>query len=387
MKRQLIVTMLTLSTMAVAACTSGGGSKSGSSYNPFISFGDSSSQPYSKKSFSEMESSSSIMKPKTLDDCNGTERSKHYGNLGYISGYNDINFKKNLRITKTDFTESTPYHGSPVVLHDKYSSSTPNWTMAQWGTRYDIKNTASDLGGHTLNKSDDGLINTITSKGKTVNGIVIPAKVLSLNSYTGEIYMESNCSVEYETPREGYEPWVHLLLESNLTKEKSLSQMTSCVMEADYEVNYCDNKTGEAYNPNVHAAQLVWYITLQNLNNKSAEYGKYIWFGVSLFDNRDAGKETSLYYAFDAGTGTAIYNLGSSYYMKDKKIPTVGERKTALIDIRPYVEEAFNIAKKDGYFETTVFTDLYLGSSNFGYEVPGTFDISSTIHSINVYYK
>ena len=343
-------------------------------------------------STTEEETSTTTEKQMTINDCKSTEQIDAYKENGYSPLFKDANFKNGFRVTKT-FYESgeSPYHdGEKLNFYDLTpDANTYDWTIAQWSSQYDLMGE----NGNTITSDDSGLVHTITSKGKDVDGQFVPAKQVTCDSLTGAITLTCNTSVEYEKARVSSDPWVHLLFEqSNFTLDGSLVNLScskSIIMEADYEVTKCDDMMNGEANANVHAAQLVWYITLQNLNKSSKGYGKYIWFGLGLFDNRTAGKQTTLYSQYDKGTSTGIYSPSSTTYLNlnDGKIPTVGQRVKAQIDILTVTKAAYEEGKNKGYFDDTEYEDLAIGGMNFGYEVPGTYDISTNIYAINIFAK
>lgn len=366
-----------------------------SSVTPTTSLTSSSTSTSSSES--EIDSSSDISSTSEeekmdITDCNSTEQTDIYKENGFEPLFVDTNFKKGFRVTKTFYNDGeSPYHDNKKInFYNLYpSASSYNWTIAQWSSKYDLM---SD-NGYTLSKDDTGLINTITGKGKMVNNKFVPSKQMIFNSITGSIEMTVNSSIEYDAPRTSSDPWVHLLLENGTptlkSKEICLKDYSQIIMEANYTVARCEDKMDGKANPNVHAAQLVWYVTLQNRNKNSKEYGKYIWFGLNLFDNRSAGKTTTLYNQLDKGTGTGIYSPGSQTYLSstDGKIPTVGQKAKAKLNLKSIAEEAFLAGKKQGYFESTTFDDIYIGGGNFGYEIPGTYDITTVFDSINIFAK
>lgn len=353
-----------------------------------ISSGDVSS----KESSSSSASVSSSEKKPTINDCNGTEQIEEYKSDGYSAVFGDSNWKKGFRVTKTFYgSGESPYHDNEKIdFYNLYDNSNIyDWTLAQWSSKYDLM----DDDGKTISSDETGLIHTITSKGKTVDGTFVPAKKVTFNSLTGELELTANASVEYETPRPSNEKWVHLLLEQGAYKNNgelvNVSKSSSIMMEARYTVTKCEDHMDGKANPSMHAAQLVWYVTLQNLNKNSKGYGKYIWFGLNLYDNRYEGKSTTLYSQYDKGTGTGIYSPASSYYLSsiDGLMPSVGQETVAKIDVLSLAQLAYNEGKSKGYFDDTAYEDLYLGGGNFGYELPGTYDISTNFEAINVFVK
>ena len=322
----------------------------------------------------------------TLDDFTTTEKLESFRERGYQPLFTDMNFKNGFRITKTATdAEGGPYHSEYYHYYEETKTKTPSWTFCQWGSKYDIYQ------NFDLASSSDGFEYTLSSKGgKTIDGNFVPAKKATFNTKTGSTYLECNTEVEYDTPRQNGQPWTHVLLEQDFSDNLiHVTELESLVMEAQFEVQKFEDKMGNAFNPNLHAAQVVWYITIQNRNQQSADYGKYIWFGVGLWDNRNAGKTTSLYAQLDGGTSSFIYNPSSMYYYADNggKVPTAHQKMTASMEVMKVVKSAYNLAIQRGFLGTTQFDDLYVGGMNFGFEVPGTYNIGVQFDDIGVYYK
>lgn len=322
----------------------------------------------------------------TLDDFTTTEKVESYRKKGYSPLFTDINFKNGFRITKTATdAEGGPYHSEYYHYYEETKNKTPSWTFCQWGSNYDIYQ------NFNLESSTDGFEYTLSSKGgKTIGGNFIPAKKASFNTKTGATYLECNTEVEYESPRQNGQPWTHVLLEQDFSNNLiHVSELDSLVMEAQFEIQKFEDKMGSAFNAGLHAAQVVWYITLQNRNQKSPNYGSYIWFGVGLWDNRSAGKTTSLYAQLDGGTSSFIYNPSSMYYYQNNggKLPIPNQKITATMEVMQVAKSAYNLAIQRGFLGETQFDDLYVGGMNFGFEVPGTYNIGVQFDDIGVYYK
>lgn len=321
----------------------------------------------------------------TLDDFTTTEKAESYRKKGYSPLFTDINFKNGFRITKLSPSGNSPYHDEYFHYYEETKNKTPSWTFCQWGSNYDIYQ------NYNLESSADGFEYTLSSKGgKTIGGNFIPAKKATFNTKTGATYLECNTEVEYESPRQSGEAWTHVLLEQDFSNNLiHVSELDSLVMEAQFEIQKFEDKMGSAFNANLHAAQVVWYITLQNRNSQSPNFGNYIWFGVGLWDNRSSGKTTSLYAQLDGGTNSFIYNPSSMYYYQNNggKLPTPNQKITASMEVMQVAKSAYNLAIQRGFLGETQFEDLYVGGMNFGFEVPGTYNIGVQFDDIGVYYK
>lgn len=257
--------------------------------------------------------------------------------------------------------------------------------MCQWGSQYDIYET-----GYTENTSDDGLTTQYVSSGKEIGGKVVPAKKFGFDSKDGSIYLELNAEVEYDAPRKSGEMWCHLLYEQDFSSNLvQLSSLSSLAVYSEYAVSKFEDKMGGKADASLHAAQVVWYLTLQNRNKSSKDYGSYIWFGIGLWDNRSEGKTMPLYAANDGGTSAFIYSPSSTKYLtsSDGILPKVGHKAIARMDVLDVAKGAYDLAIERGYLGSTKYEDLYVGGTNFGFEVPGTYNIGVDISSIGVFYK
>lgn len=349
----------------------------------------SSSEPSSNDSTSETATSSETSQPLAdIDDFNTTPKASEYEQIGYKTLYQDLNFKNGFKVSKAFYgSNESPHYEEKINLYEKYEQEPPIWTIAQWSSNFDIM-----IDGYNLNQFDGGLVNEIVSNGKLVYGEEVPAKRVKVDSRDGSIYLESNCQVEYTQPRVSSDPWVHLLLEQSFGNNGNelvfIKDLKSLYVEANYTIEKFEDIMGDSANPSVHAAQLVWFITIQNRNVNSSGYGRYIWFGIPLWDNRSVGKQTAVYSAHDKGTDTLIYSMASSDYLKYNGgvIPDVNEKAKAKVDILNIVTNAFNNAKDKGYLANTNFEDLAIGGTNFGFEMPGTYNIGVKIDDLGVYY-
>lgn len=142
---------------------------------------------------------------------------------------------------------------------------------------------------------------------------------------------------------------------------------------------------GTGYNPSIHVAHLLLFITVQNLNANSSGYSDYMWFGIQLFN--DQVDPTVLTTLVDAGTGKYIYNVGVSPFLSSN-IGSGGSTayKTVSGDVLPLIKQALqhiwhNTSSLHG---SQRLADYQVGSCSIGWEVPGLADVQANIKDLSL---
>jgi len=246
------------------------------------------------------------------------------------------------------------------------SKQQPVWKMPQWATRYDLKGLRPIKHRDTIIYQNEGKKVSFLKTGNTV--------LLGLEVFG---------SKEYLKPRMSGEAWPHLLLEQR-TNQTKISQMQALDFQISAKLMYCYNRTGAADDPGLHAAQVTFYLLVQNVNKSSAGLGDYFWFGLPLYDSRhpileeyaaqDLGKEDATKKFILNVSSKEIFN-GSLHQMKWLNI-----RK----DIYPLIKKAFQKAKENGYLRSTNFEDISIESTNLGWEISGTFDCGVQFRNLSL---
>lgn len=245
------------------------------------------------------------------------------------------------------------------------------WLIAPWATRHGFENEL------TVSALPDG--------GISFSNV---AKNITVYPGEGKISLFADAGAEYERPRRPEEPWIHLLLEQVLTGEQRVpfSEMASLVMELEFCVSECTPlMREEEYNPSWHAAQASWFITVEN--SRSTEVtpeGRpdYMWFGLSIFDNRGGGMENA--HQMDYGTMKLIYSVGKDQTIGEQV--AVGKTYRICYDVLPEIRKAFDLAQSEGSLPGAAFDDMVIGSMNLGWELPGTFRAKFDIGRISIRY-
>ena len=247
-----------------------------------------------------------------------------------------------------------------------------SWLIAPWATRHGFEKEMS--------------VKQLPNGGVSFQNV---AKDVTVYPGQGKLSLMADAGNEYEHPRTASEPWIHLLLEQVLTGAQRVpfSKMSALVMELEFCVAECEKlMSDEEYNPNLHAAQVSWFITVEN--SKSTEVtpeGRpdYMWFGLPFFDNRGGGMEDA--YQMDYGTRKLIYSVGKNSTLKEQV--EVGKKYRVSFNVLPEIKKAFDLAQREGSLVGAKFEDMVIGSMNLGWELPGTFRAKFDIDKIGIFYS
>lgn len=261
-------------------------------------------------------------------------------------------------------------------------NATPFWKIGQWNC----------MNNDMLKATYSFVNNKHTYRVGTMGNMV------AVNAADGTITLENNASTEYglngiaSNPRKALEPWPALLLEQAISQTRimKVSDKTEVRMVASYKVTKLTDKMPiGTTNPSLHAASFLWYITIQNRTVGSPEFGKYVWFGLVLHDNRydyapafaavDGGKENN--------TGAFIYIPDMKPIMSSFGKAQVGKQFNLDVDIMPYIKTALTTAQSRNFLTKTTLNDLYIGATNIGWEVFGTYDVTVEINNFNIKYN
>jgi len=269
-------------------------------------------------------------------------------------------------ITDTNYTNGIGLEGSNsanteitrVLYPFGKSKNNFSWKLAQWGSRFDLKDAQQEPG-------NDGI--TYSNAGKSIAFKTIDGST--------QITMKMFGSKEYLTPRKFGEDWPHLLLEETFENPLAVSSIDTLNFNLDFRILFSELKMNpESYNPGIHTTQFTVYLTIQNKNKDSKGYGDFIWFGIPLYDYRyDIIEE---YSAADIGKDDAsnkfIFSTASTNLFEE--VAKDGRWIQISKDIIGIIQNAFTTAKQRGFLKESNYEDMYITSTNMGWETPGTFD-------------
>ena len=301
----------------------------------------------------------------------------------------DLNFSRGFDVTLFHSNSSNGVLAGNLDYAGNKAEGDNVWRMAQWGCTTDMVEKGEFTREGSVLTYDDG------------------AKFLKIDAAkTGAITLGIKGSVEYPLDEEGNirdrldstENWPHILIEQGINHAIS-ADCDRLYMEIKYCVNECTSLVDRnlyPMDPNLHAAQFQWFITLGDNNPESVSYGNAMWFGFSMFDTRAIGGTPSGMSAYDGGkedsTGLFIYmpSLEAVAQVNTSTVTSlpssvVGKEVYIKFDILPFLKQALKIARQQGALLGATVDHLTIGSTNIGWELPGNYDTSVTISYLNMY--
>ena len=199
----------------------------------------------------------------------------------------------------------------------------------------------------------------------------------------GTITMGVLASRVYKTARTGSDPWINFLMQCDFPTIP-IAKAGELTLSYEVRIAKCRNKMGNKYDSSIHAAQCLYYFYVRNTNPESADFNKGIWLGMGYFDNRfKKGMNTEVYCNWDNGTSTYIYSLpGQKVFggvnLKDKKW------HKASVDVFEAIKDACSALSTNGFFKDSQPQDFSITGMNFGWELPGTFDVKCQVRNFSV---
>lgn len=249
----------------------------------------------------------------------------------------------------------------------------PTMVLAQWYCGYWNQDSGSEYARHNI------LNGELTCDGNLYEWRDA-SKRFSVDRKSGTLELELNASREYNYDRKEGEPWPHILVEYK-TEVLPLCEIRKMELRLDFCLSKVKcHMTKE--DPDLHTAQFVWYAIFKNNNAAKKDYGKYVWFGCTLYDSRfesipfsamvDGGKEVN--------TGMLIYKPNTKEYLATR--PTIGEEQHVRYDLTAHMCAAYEETCRQKLFTDTEFSDLVIDGGNIGWEVTGTYDVCMQVHQM-----
>jgi hypothetical protein len=277
----------------------------------------------------------------------------------------DVTFEKGFHLYHTDgLTTRNPVK---FLNYGGIEQGTPNWKIAQWGSRFNLANgTEWIYDDYSYEYRDE-------------------SKYFRSYKGQGRIELGLDASKEYQHPRRENENWPHILLEQEFAENYYCFQQDRMIQTVDFEITKYVNRMDDTERNMLHTVQFQWFLAIQNRNLQSTGYGDFFWFGLPFYDYprynfppafqaKDGGKEEN--------TGKFI-NIIDSREILDKPV-ILGERYNIKVDSLGRIKEAFYTAKENNFLQNCCWEDMCISNMNIGFEITGTFDVSVMINKIQV---
>lgn len=264
-----------------------------------------------------------------------------------------------------------PQPGQRVVRGDLPGTpvgAKPVWDLAQWSSRFPLSAAAP------AHPTTDTRRWSNAAKAVTLGEPGTPAADLAL---------AVNAIVEYGAKaRTGSEPWVHLLVQQEFEAPPALGELTSARLRIDARLTRSTLFQTDDYSPDRHAAQFQLFFTIQNRNRESPGYGKFLWFGIPLYDDRSRFPKEHKQQD-TAGSEMFIYTPGGEVFSER----SAHEREWIHVDknLLPRFREALEAAWQRGFLTASrELRDYQVTGMNLGWEVPGLFDVEMQVRHLSL---
>ena len=261
-----------------------------------------------------------------------------------------------------------PTPGKRVVYGDlraEGATAAPVWDLAQWSSRFPLTPGA------------------LTSMGQGTWAVTNTAKVVRGGGMNADICLGVNASVEYagRARQSGAEPWVHLLLQQDFEQPPSLGELTACRLKTEVRLRRSDLHRTPDYTRDRHAAQFFIYFIVGNRHEGAADYGRYYWFGVPVYDDRE--RRPAAYQARDFGeTGRFIYTPAAERFARASVQD--GEWVAFAADLLPLMRSGLAAGHAAGFLPGAADpADYRIAGVFIGWEVPGLFDVELQMRGLS----
>jgi dienelactone hydrolase len=276
----------------------------------------------------------------------------------------DPGFRRGFTVLQPQPGKRVPYG----VLHGHQTASPPVWDLDQWSSKHPLAIAAPE-------SLADGSLR-YSNVAKTV---ILGAA----GAGQGDLGLAVRANVEYGArARKSGEPWVHLLVEQSIANPPSLAELSAARLHVEARLKASERRAMPDYSPGLHAAQFQIFFSVQNLNRQSPGFGKYLWFGIPLYDDRHHVAPS--HKAQDTG-GTSMFIYTPSGDVFSAQSAHEREWLTIDRDLLPLMREGLEYAWRHNFLkESQALADYRIAGMNIGWEVPGTFDVDLGIRRLSL---
>lgn len=244
----------------------------------------------------------------------------------------------------------------------------PVWELAQWSSKFPLAVAPAP-------RQANGALCFSNAAKQVVVG--------ELGGDKADLVLGVNASAEYgNRARQEGEPWVHLLVQQEIGEPPSLAELGAARFHIAARLLRSRAVKTPDYSPDRHAAQFQVFFTVQNRNRQSPGFGRLLWFGIPLYDDRHRipvghkSKDT-------AGSEMFIFTPDGSSYTGSSAHD--GSWLTVDQNILPLMREALETAWARGFLtESRAMADYRITGLNLGWEVPGIFDVEMQVRDLSL---
>lgn len=284
--------------------------------------------------------------------------SSTYDTINYIK---DPDFLRGISLLGTD--SSNPNTQNTLFPYGEASGPTI-WKLAEWGSTKPLSDLTPESKGDTLIYGNEAKKVRFIKKGEAKSPQVI---------------LELLGSQDYQSVRQEGQNWPHLLLEQSIEERTPLAELDALSLIMDVALMF-DNIEMDAkdFNEGLHTSQVSLYMTINDSKD-------FLWFGIPVYDYRYP-EGIDAYAAQDLGKEDAtqkfIMRIASSELFSESLQQT--GHIVFNTDILPFIKKAFDQAQASGYLKDSNWSEMYMGSFNFGWETTGTFDSGLLVRKLTL---
>ena len=253
------------------------------------------------------------------------------------------------------------------VISPSMKKNRPVWELAQWGSRFDLSNVNADNTSSSAIQFHDGAKRVIFENFKQKNPSLI-FEVDARKEYQGKL-------------RKLGEHWPHLLTQQHLKHHPKVTDLDKLWFQIEFQLLKSKAFKQTGWTKNLHTAQFLAFLTVQNRNKESAGFGDFLWFGIPMYDARYRFPRT--HKALDKGTGKFIYTLGDKQFTDQSAHD--GNWVTIRQDLLPLIRNGLNSAWENGFVKgSRKISDYEIRAFNIGWEITGTYHVAMKFRNLSL---
>ncbi|NOY80062.1 MAG: hypothetical protein GXP31_03555 [Kiritimatiellaeota bacterium] len=242
----------------------------------------------------------------------------------------------------------------------------PVWRLAQWNSRYSLAGVAPE-------QPASGVVR-FANKAKEVM-VAVPGRP------EADLTLTVNGSAEYAgRPRRKGQPWPHLLVSQRFADPPRVAELSEARFRVSARLLFSRLQKTPDFTPRLHAAQFLVFLTIQNLNRRSAGYGDFLYLGIPLYDSR---YPTPRRFTAPDQAGKFIYTPDGTVYTRRR----LADGKWVSIDkdVLPIIRSGLREAWRRGFLAASHdLVDYRIAGMNLGWEVPGIYDVGARVRDLSL---